>query len=219
MNKDLLNNNYLVIPNFFNTTRAIEYGKALEDQCKIMGVEVDPDLQMSHNKDRPGYLYAPFTRTLLSATNFLSCITQIPLLPTYSYARVYKQGNTLPQHSDRESCEVSVTLCLAEHGPDWPIYFTTPSKKVAEVCLHPGDAVVYLGMRSVHWRNANPVSDYAQVFFHYVNALGPHADRAFEFTKYRPLVTDNMDSFSNGDESVFSCSSDKILVGLNRDRD
>src|ERR1043165_3915226 len=46
----------------------------------------------------------------------------LQLYPTYSYVRLYKSGDQLTRHTDRESCEVSVTLCLGMK-PDapWPI--------------------------------------------------------------------------------------------------
>jgi hypothetical protein len=34
------------------------------------------------------------------------------MLPTYSYARIYANGDELKKHRDRPACEVSVTLHL-----------------------------------------------------------------------------------------------------------
>ena len=42
------------------------------------------------------------------------------LLPTYSYMRIYKKGDVLADHRDRESCEISATLNLS--GEKWPIF-------------------------------------------------------------------------------------------------
>ena len=38
--------------------------------------------------------------------------TELNLIPTYSYARIYKKGDILERHKDRYSCEVSTTLNL-----------------------------------------------------------------------------------------------------------
>ena len=35
--------------------------------------------------------------------------TGLNLIPTYSYARLYKQGDILKRHKDRPSCEISVS--------------------------------------------------------------------------------------------------------------
>jgi hypothetical protein len=46
--------------------------------------------------------------------------TSLKLIPTYSYARIYKKGDILHRHKDRFSCEISTTLNLG--GDPWPIY-------------------------------------------------------------------------------------------------
>ena len=38
--------------------------------------------------------------------------TKLNLIPTYSYARIYKYGDILHRHKDRPSCEISCTLNL-----------------------------------------------------------------------------------------------------------
>jgi hypothetical protein len=46
--------------------------------------------------------------------------TGLQLVPTYSYARIYKNGDTLHRHKDRPSCEISTTINLG--GEPWPIF-------------------------------------------------------------------------------------------------
>ena len=58
--------------------------------------------------------------------------TGLELLPTYSYARIYKKGDILKRHKDRPSCEISATINLGSNlsnidnikYPDyqWPIF-------------------------------------------------------------------------------------------------
>ena len=38
--------------------------------------------------------------------------TKLKLIETYSYARIYKNGDILKRHKDRQSCAVSATLSL-----------------------------------------------------------------------------------------------------------
>jgi tRNA G37 N-methylase Trm5 len=47
-------------------------------------------------------------------------ITNLKLIETYAYARVYKKGDVLKKHIDRFSCEISTTLNLG--GDPWPIF-------------------------------------------------------------------------------------------------
>src|SRR6056300_71715 len=55
--------------------------------------------------------------------------TELNLIPTYSFFRIYKSGDELKFHTDRESCEItcSVTIGLNydEHIEIWPLNFDT----------------------------------------------------------------------------------------------
>jgi hypothetical protein len=46
--------------------------------------------------------------------------TNLQLIPTYSYARLYENGDILHRHKDRPSCEISTTINLG--GDPWPIF-------------------------------------------------------------------------------------------------
>ena len=109
--------------------------------------------------------------------------TGIKLIPTYSYARIYKKGDILHRHKDRFSCEISTTLNLG--GDPWPIYIEPDSKmgrviegkgyisdntKGIKVNLKPGDMLVYRGNLLEHWREEFKGNDCGQVFLHYNNA-------------------------------------------------
>ena len=95
-------------------------------------------------------------------------IIKLKLTETYSYLRIYEQGNVLERHLDRESCEISLTLNLG--GDLWPI-FIDPSKKKDKkgisINLKPGDVLIYRGCKLEHWRNAFKGKMCAQAFFHY----------------------------------------------------
>ena len=90
------------------------------------------------------------------------------LIPTYSYLRVYKKGDELKRHIDKNSCEFSVTLTLMREPNEgiWPIYLETD--RVHKVELEAGDGLIYKGTESPHWRDKFEGSRLAQVFLHYV---------------------------------------------------
>ena len=98
------------------------------------------------------------------------------LIPTYAYARLYQNGNELEKHTDREACEVSVTIQLGRsHHYSYPLYLEGTRVDLAE-----GDGVLYHGMDQEHWRDKcdGPDGYYSgQVFLHYVYADGEHADQ------------------------------------------
>lgn len=104
------------------------------------------------------------------------------LMPTYSYARLYKNGNTLAKHVDRPACEVSVTIQLGRsHHYAWPIYMDGNRVDLAE-----GDGVIYSGCNIEHWRNTcdGPDGYYSgQVFVHFVRKNGPYAEHAGDLQK------------------------------------
>lgn len=94
--------------------------------------------------------------------------TGLKLIPNYSYARIYKDGDILEKHIDRFSCEISTTLNLG--GDTWPIFLKTLDKKEIKVSLEKGDMLVYRGNILEHWRERFAGKDCAQVFLHYNNA-------------------------------------------------
>jgi len=107
--------------------------------------------------------------------------TGLNLVPTYSYARIYKKGDILRRHKDRPSCEISTTLNLG--GDPWPIFIDGTgadsvideyksiikpnAPKGTKVLLDVGDMLVYSGCELEHWREPLEGDVCAQVFLHY----------------------------------------------------
>jgi len=97
--------------------------------------------------------------------------TGLKVLPTYSYARIYKKGDILKRHKDRPSCEISTTINLG--GDSWPIYLEPSGEKGKEgvkVDLGPGDMLIYRGCELEHWRETFEGDNCGQVFLHYNDA-------------------------------------------------
>ena len=126
--------------------------------------------------------------------------TGLQLIPTYSYARLYKKGDILKRHKDRPSCEISTTLHLG--GDPWPIFIDGTgadtvideyknihkpnAPKGTKVLLEVGDMLVYSGCELEHWREPFEGDTCAQVFLHYNHVNGPFADKN-RFDK-RPML-------------------------------
>lgn len=108
--------------------------------------------------------------------------TGLSLIPTYSYYRIYRDGDELTPHTDRPACEISVTLCLGfTEGLEYPIIMDGKS-----YLQNPGDAIIYRGIDLTHARPklSCPEGDFqSQVFLHYVDANGPNAEYAFDGRK------------------------------------
>ena len=90
------------------------------------------------------------------------------LEPTYSYLRVYKKGDILHRHTDRDACEYSASITMKREPKDaiWLLYLETD--KTYGVELEAGDALIYKGIESPHWREKFEGERLAQVFLHYV---------------------------------------------------
>ena len=117
--------------------------------------------------------------------------TDLDLIPTYSYARLYKKGDILKRHKDRPSCEISTTIHLG--GAPWSIFIDgTGSNNVIneyknihkpnapkgeEVKLNIGDMLVYSGCELEHWREPLEGDICGQVFLHYNHVNGPFATK------------------------------------------
>lgn len=106
--------------------------------------------------------------------------TGLKLYPTYSYGRLYWKGDALPKHRDRAACEISVSLNLSQ-TPDepWPLHVQFGRHDVP-VKRKPGDALLYRGTELTRWREPYAGGSMAQVFLHYVDQGGPHAEQKFD---------------------------------------
>jgi predicted 2-oxoglutarate/Fe(II)-dependent dioxygenase YbiX len=178
MNNFLLENNYVIIPNFINPHKATLLEKEYRDYCTINHLEGDPQAPKSNSK----YNYISFLELLCEKTQEVSAILEETVLPTYVYSRVYHNGSILERHKDRDSCEISLTLHLGGDEP-WEIYIQTPSGEERCVNLQPGDAMLYLGKEAEHWRNEYTGDYYTQVFLHYVRSRGECAYAYFDKCK------------------------------------
>jgi hypothetical protein len=174
----LLENNYIIVDGFLSEQEANDLYLGFKYYATANPDKFTQDDQCP--KSLALYDYMPFVQLLVDRVPVFASIVKEPVLPTYCYARLYKHGEELHRHTDRESCELSATVHLGSDGTDWPIYFTDPRGKEVEVILKPGQAAVYLGMHSEHWRNKFEGQEYGQVFLHYVRTYGENSDHYFD---------------------------------------
>ena len=109
--------------------------------------------------------------------------TKLKLIPTYSYARLYKTGDVLKRHKDRFSCEISATMFLG--GEPGELYIEPSgqeNKKGIKVIQKPGDILIYSGCELEHWRETFKGKNCCQVFLHY-NKAGSTQAKENKFDK------------------------------------
>lgn len=150
-----------------------------------------------------GHHYKPMLYFLWGLTPVMSQVAGRALLPTYDYFRIYREGDVCRVHSDRYSCEHSLSLTLDySDGVPWDLEMekapSTPSARVepdfggenyASISMEVGDAVIYRGVEHRHGRTRpNPNGWSAHLFLHWVDRDGPHFAHAFDGRAHRTPV-------------------------------
>jgi len=183
MNQQLIDNNYLHIPNFISKEEANSLADQIIDFSKTIGNDMQFDLQAPNSLAK--YNYLPFVKLLVKKIPDVSKALQEDVLPTYTYTRIYSHGEVLERHRDRPACEISITLNLKKDN-EWPIWFQKPNGEEISLELNQGDAVMYLGEIADHWRNEYQGQEHVQLFLHYVRAEGSKYWAVFDQLKQQP---------------------------------
>lgn len=87
----------------------------------------------------------------------------------------------MKKHKDRPSCEVSCTLTLdkSEDTGIWPIFIEQDEEDIP-VHLDIGEAMIYRGCETKHWREELEGEYSSHVFLHYVEENGENASYQFD---------------------------------------
>ena len=163
------------------------YKNNIHSQSGLLGTWTDEQVPNTYSN------YADFAMEtlMMKVLPVMQKETKLQLIPTYSYARIYKNGDILKRHKDRPSCEISTTLNLG--GDPWPIFIDGTgadsviderrnihkpnAPKGTEVLLDVGDMLVYSGCDLEHWREPFEGNICGQVFLHYNHVNGPFAEK------------------------------------------
>lgn len=175
MNQELELNNFIYVPGFIAPEQADSLAQQFIDLEKSGVCTTDPQAPNS-----PAYYnFKPYLELLCEKTLEVKNLVAEPVLPTYTYARMYKNGEVLEAHQDRQACEISLTVHLSGDC-QWPIYIQKPDGKPVSLNLNVGDAMLYLGCTASHWREEFLGEQYIQVFLHYVRSNGPNSWAYFD---------------------------------------
>ena len=202
MENSLLENNYLIIKKFIDPSRASDLARSFKQYSEEHRLNGDDQAPFSASC----YNYIDFLELLTEKTKEVSDAVGETVLPTYSYARVYRQGDELKVHKDRGSCEISLTINL-QGGEEWPIWIKRPDGESVFVSLQPGDAMIYLGCEAEHWRDPIPCDEYIQVFLHYVKSRGTNFINYFDRLSPPHIENKNKPVRSNFSYNFIDCSS------------
>lgn len=164
---------------------------AINDLGNLKG-HFDPD------RGRVLTCYAPPSCTYIvwKMKPILENLLQEELVPTYWFSTTYHNGGRMNCHTDRPSCEVSVTMNISGDAP-WPIKLKDLTGKRVEAITPPGHGLAYLGTIVPHWRSplrTHKNDRFMQLFLHYVKKNGQYTDYAFDKNqKCYELLMESMD--------------------------
>lgn len=162
---------YKLIKNFFLK----EELELLQKYC-YNRLDLNKDYQFDNQSFSPAWYNDPLMTALLDIKlPLIEKESNLRLFQTYAYWRYYVFGAILDEHTDRPSCEISVTACIKKYD-NWPIVVEGTSFELEE-----GDAVLYAGCDQEHWRpGVYKGEGMAQIFLHYVNQNGSNVEHAYD---------------------------------------
>jgi hypothetical protein len=104
-----------------------------------------------------------------------------PLIPTYSFANVYRNGENVHKSTGKLSCEITLSLQLQTYNvlntDGWSIILDGLTYH-----MNDGDGILYEGAKCSHERqqlHSGSNGFHIQTYLHYVRANGRFAEFAF----------------------------------------
>ena len=201
-------NGYLVIPDLIDPSELVDEVPTERGQYTFRGKTANDFLFVPIEHQVEGsvarYWHPKYKEIHSKIRIKLEEIIGSKLYNTYYYDRFYFPGQELKKHTDRESCEISVTVHVGTNlkNKEWPIWIKTPDtytdktkREIRETgqevscILKPGDGMIYKGCERPHWREPlkgpkeKPGEEtfyYHQIFFHYVLQNGIRCQHAFD---------------------------------------
>ena len=172
MNPDFERDGYLVVKNFIPRDSADMLCaltlKAVADGVASPGQGVGGEHPYTWNINS----FSAFDPLLTLLTPKMNEILDLDLVPTYYYQRTYLKGGAMSHHTDRPSCQRSITMNLG-YSHQWPIYIVNrETGKYTEFQAEPGDALLYMGCSQEHYRDPFEGDWYSQIFLHWVEREG-----------------------------------------------
>tara|TARA_R110000796_G_scaffold232615_1_gene351023 strand:+ start:3087 stop:3641 length:555 start_codon:yes stop_codon:yes gene_type:complete len=170
---------YKIIKNFLSKDEQELLNKYTEIKHRTNFYSFSNENQIDSTWDTSFYGDPIFDSLMLKKKFLMEKEVGKKLLSTYSYWRMYTKFADLPLHTDRPSCEISVTVNLGSDGTYWPIFIDGNP-----VDLKKGDAAVYLGCELEHYREEFKGDWCSQVFLHYVDEEGSNKEYYMDKRSY-----------------------------------
>lgn len=182
MNKDFVEKGWYYIPNIITPEEAIDI--KYKNLCGAVGDLGSLEPYWDPERGRVLICYAPpaCTYIMWRVKPILEELLGEELLPTYWFSTTYHKGGWMNCHTDRPSCEVSVTMNICGDAA-WPIKLKDLTGKRVEAVTPVGCGVAYLGTVVPHWRSPLRTHDndrFMQLFLHFVRKNGQYTEYAYD---------------------------------------
>lgn len=170
-------NLYCLLPNLLSSDLQ-KYLKILSKFTILNNSDIEDNPVINKFGKNPiSYYSSPMGDSLLELlTPLYSLISNKNLIPTYSYFRKYFKDNNLEMHTDRPSCQYSITLHLDNSNNNtWGLYLDNKkSDNVALLTPNIGDLVFYKGEDVIHGRDYLKDEWSNHIFLHWVDKDDPN---------------------------------------------
>ena len=147
-----------------------------QDECNTINNELQTfeknnNFHYSRVDNSPAFSNPPIgVKMLHELQDTISQSVGKDLLPTYSYGRIYKTGNVLPKHVDREASEFGVSI-TTQSDIEWPMFWEHDGEEIEE-SADVGEALIYKGSKTPHWRKEYKGKQQIQLLLFYVDSEG-----------------------------------------------
>tara|TARA_B100000073_G_scaffold329279_1_gene316682 strand:+ start:173 stop:727 length:555 start_codon:yes stop_codon:yes gene_type:complete len=162
--------------------QALSIDKCNEITNHLLDLESKGSYEIWRVPNSPAFYNPPIgLQVLKDLKEKISDIVGVSLKPTYSYGRIYRHGNYLPKHIDRQASEFGISI-TTYCDTDWEINFEIQSLPTIKKSCNVGEGIIYKGSVTPHWRNNFDGKLQVQLLLFYVDYNG----------KYSNLENDNL---------------------------
>lgn len=192
---DLLKNGWCYLDGILNDVE-VEHAKnaILHSKCTVdnndrnigeLGTQ-DPVFDPLRGKVIKGYCPEKCVFLVKKFQPILEKMVGESIVPTYWFSTIYLNKSYMVAHTDRESCEISVSLNISGDKP-WALKFIDLNGEKREVITPKGSGIAYFGQHLPHWRSPLRTTEddrYIQFFLHYVKKYGNYSNFAYDQTPH-----------------------------------
>jgi len=206
MNYEFEKNGYYVSRNFFSKELINIAKEYFELKYRVAKFYKEKKVLTTEGDVADSYCFYGDTlceSILLASGQKISNLLKLNIAPTYTYARIYEEGDVLVPHRDRPSCEISATCPIFDSDGNTSIIYISKythckfngvtritteeafKNDYFKAELNPGDVLFYKGCEHYHWRKPLKSSYLFQFFMHSVQTNGSNKDWVYD---KRPLM-------------------------------